>query len=253
MKLDIHPELLIEPYHNGVRLIKPDARSSNLVSIDNVFSMPLIIYFVNGDDTFIDANHLTRVTNIPNNEGYYSHTDLIDLPFNSIFCKKTTKMLGDHNRQVLSNNKATIFDEIGFRIDELHLATISFKFPVYNSRNDPVAIFGISALLNNSLYPEAEPLSKALDRIINTGLISKAFKENLIFNSVDNIYLTKQEIRCLKLLITGKSFRLIGNALKLSPRTVEHYIENIKHKLNVKTKADLIEKVIQQICPNIFD
>ncbi len=253
MKLDTNPELLIQPHRNGVKLVKPNNQFTASTTIENLFSMPLISYFVNSNDTFIDANHLTRVTNIPKNMGYYSDMDLKDTPFNAVFPKSVVEMLGHNNRQVLSNRKMTLFDEAGLRLDDIHFSTITFKFPVYNATNDPVAVFGISALTDNTLYPEAEPLAKALDRIINTGLITQSQKEMLLPNmSIGDVYLSKQELRCLQLLISGKTFKLIGNHLKLSARTVEHYIENIKHKLHVKTKAELIEKVLQQLWPDIL-
>jgi DNA-binding CsgD family transcriptional regulator len=107
----------------------------------------------------------------------------------------------------------------------------------------------MSALTDHTIYTEVEPLAKGLERIINTGLIkqTQSRKEIVPGILIDNIYLSKQEIHCLRHLITGKTFKLIGQALQLSPRTVEHYIENIKRKLNVKTRQELIEKVIQQI------
>ncbi|MBV8802633.1 MAG: hypothetical protein JO131_06660 [Gammaproteobacteria bacterium] len=37
---------------------------------------------------------------------------------------------------------------------------------------------------------------------------------------------------------------MIAQQMLLSPRTIESYLENIKRKLNVKTKSELIEKVI---------
>ncbi|MBA2648995.1 MAG: response regulator transcription factor [Legionella sp.] len=40
--------------------------------------------------------------------------------------------------------------------------------------------------------------------------------------------------------------------MELSPRTVEHYIENIKQKLNVTSKSELIEKVVQELWPEML-
>lgn len=49
---------------------------------------------------------------------------------------------------------------------------------------------------------------------------------------------------CLFLLVRGKSAKQIASILKISPRTVETYLENIKFKLNCYSKSDLIEKAI---------
>jgi DNA-binding CsgD family transcriptional regulator len=40
--------------------------------------------------------------------------------------------------------------------------------------------------------------------------------------------------------------------MNLSSRTIEHYLDHIKRKLNVKTKSELIEKIIQRIWPEIL-
>ncbi|HEX2548480.1 MAG TPA: helix-turn-helix transcriptional regulator [Gammaproteobacteria bacterium] len=69
---------------------------------------------------------------------------------------------------------------------------------------------------------------------------------------IDNVYFSKQETQCLRLLILGKTIKLIGQHMHLSPRTVEYYLENIKRKLAVRTKPELIEKVIQHLFPEIL-
>ena len=69
---------------------------------------------------------------------------------------------------------------------------------------------------------------------------------------INDVCFSKQEIKCLRLLIAGKTIKLIGQHLSLSPRTVEFYLDNIKRKLNVKTKSELIEKVVQCIWTEIL-
>lgn len=53
-------------------------------------------------------------------------------------------------------------------------------------------------------------------------------------------YLTIQEYRVFRYILTGYTAKRIGVALCLSPKTIESYIENIKIKLNCKTKNDII-------------
>ncbi len=54
-------------------------------------------------------------------------------------------------------------------------------------------------------------------------------------------YLTAQEARCLKLLFQCRSTTQIGKTLGLSSRTVEHYINQVKLKLDCSTKAELYD------------
>src|SRR5262249_52667245 len=59
--------------------------------------------------------------------------------------------------------------------------------------------------------------------------------------------LSTKERRCLYYLIKGKSAREIALALGLSKRTIEHHLENIKFKMNVTSKSELIEKAMIEI------
>lgn len=51
--------------------------------------------------------------------------------------------------------------------------------------------------------------------------------------------LSKREKECLMLLPDGYTYQMIGTALKLSERTVEHYLDSVKNKLGLKTRAEL--------------
>lgn len=57
--------------------------------------------------------------------------------------------------------------------------------------------------------------------------------------------LTKREIECSKLFVLGYSSRKIAKQLEISPRTVEHHIENIKAKLSSHSKSELLS-LLQQ-------
>lgn len=53
-------------------------------------------------------------------------------------------------------------------------------------------------------------------------------------------YLTSQQYNCLRLLAEGKTSKEIAKELALSYRSIEHYLEHIKVKLNLQYKPDLI-------------
>ena len=57
--------------------------------------------------------------------------------------------------------------------------------------------------------------------------------------------LTNQQSECLYHLVRGRPIREIAKQMDLSPRTVEHYLEAVKSKLNCKTRSELIEKALQ--------
>jgi DNA-binding CsgD family transcriptional regulator len=58
-------------------------------------------------------------------------------------------------------------------------------------------------------------------------------------------YFTKREAECMMMLIKGKTINKAAIALRLSPRTVEFYLKNMKAKVRCRTKHELIEKVLE--------
>ena len=55
--------------------------------------------------------------------------------------------------------------------------------------------------------------------------------------------LSMREKECLLLLVTGYLPKEIANVFCRSPRTIEQHIQNIKIKLCVDSKTDLIKKI----------
>lgn len=52
--------------------------------------------------------------------------------------------------------------------------------------------------------------------------------------------LSKRERQCLVLLKDGHTYQTIGLSLGLSVRTIEHYLESVKNKLGLETRAELV-------------
>lgn len=60
-----------------------------------------------------------------------------------------------------------------------------------------------------------------------------------------SVQFTKREYECLFLMVRGQTAKEIGLCLDVSPRTVESHIENIKVKLDVSRRSQLISKVMK--------
>lgn len=65
--------------------------------------------------------------------------------------------------------------------------------------------------------------------------------------------LTNQQTACLRQLALGLTHKQIGNALGLAQKTVEHYLESVKLKLNCKTRAELIRQAMERGLVGFFD
>lgn len=56
-------------------------------------------------------------------------------------------------------------------------------------------------------------------------------------------YFTRREADCMVWLLRGKTIVSVAAILKISPRTVESYIKNMKEKFDCRTKFELIDLV----------
>jgi DNA-binding CsgD family transcriptional regulator len=61
------------------------------------------------------------------------------------------------------------------------------------------------------------------------------------------VYLSSQQGKCLLLLVKGKSAKEIGLEMKLSHRTVEHYLEKIRRQLGCSSTRELIASYSDQL------
>ena len=77
---------------------------------------------------------------------------------------------------------------------------------------------------------------------ISTLSFLMSLEETLVKDRYKNIDLSKRECECLFYMLHGQSAQNISNVLGITRRTVESYIENIKNKMAVSSKRDLIDK-----------
>lgn len=62
----------------------------------------------------------------------------------------------------------------------------------------------------------------------------------------ENYNLSKREKEVLKLLVNGKSYKVIATELAISYETVHSHIKKIYHKLHVSSIGEAVSKTIKQ-------
>jgi|SRR5579885_1068174 DNA-binding NarL/FixJ family response regulator len=65
------------------------------------------------------------------------------------------------------------------------------------------------------------------------------------------IYFTTREMEVLQFSARDKTAREIAGILNLLVRTVEQYLENIKCKMGVSSKSEMIDKAISELNINL--
>ncbi len=106
-----------------------------------------------------------------------------------------------------------------------------------------------------------------LDEVLNKGNINYAFlytnlgpedrdalgqnardpkRERIYLNGeFSGIYLTPRESDCLCALASGRTVKTVARELKLSHRTVEFYLKNLKAKFGCSNKGELLALVAE--------
>jgi len=115
---------------------------------------------------------------------------------------------------------------------------LSIKLPWYNNQFEILGLFGITIIFGE------QKMDNILSHISEIGLLNQ--ENNICANQLNKFYFSKREKEIIYLITTKKTSREIGNHLYISTRTIEKHIENIKNKLNVRSKAEIINAMMDQ-------
>lgn len=246
-KPDTSGELLFKRYRSGIKLARPEAGykavDNHQFRVGELLQYPFNVYFLSANSIVQRGNELHAST-----LGYTSPqaavgTDIFDI------CKfETAQRIRDNDRRVIETRRIMITEEDHVNIDNDGIAwqCLTIKSPWYDQDDRITGVFGCSIVLGRQAIAESLQRITALGllNIDNGSAISKAFSSTLC---IDGIRLSRRETDCIRLQVRGKTAAEIAGHLSLSKRTVEHHIENIKLKLNVKSRSELIDKVIDAI------
>ncbi|MBA2649585.1 MAG: helix-turn-helix transcriptional regulator [Legionella sp.] len=125
---------------------------------------------------------------------------------------------------------------------------LTFKGPLWNINKKIVGVYGIDTFIDlfdeKSYLPILEKAGIPINDFKNlksTIISQDSFKKNK--------NLTSRQYDCLYYLARGMTIKEIALQLKLSARTVEHYLEAIKDKLNCRTRSELIRVFLsKEVC-----
>lgn len=233
--IDLSPEMLITPYRGGVKLMRPAQDHTSLVSLQDAMKLSFNIFFHNCEFITEELNEATWTTC-----AYESKADAIGSNINRTCIRKDqSERVENNNLMVIDSHKMLIIDEPADLINDQKINAVSIKFPWYNNEDQVVGVFGCAMLIKeDNLSNIAASFSMVSDKFMQR---SQTMNHLLPGKEINGSYFTSRELDVIQWILRGKAMREIAIILNLSPRTIEHYIVNIKTKAKVKTKSQLIE------------
>lgn len=202
---------------------------------------------------------------------------VLDLDCKFLFFNKTTiQWTGFKSLESLIGLS---YADMPCRVAEQHAILVQHDHQVIQT-DGPVSVMGYYCYANNERrvvlgekYPFRDETGKMIatvaqfQNITHHNIIAKLFDIGLVAHKIQTITdqpsytladhypelpLSERQSECLFHLIRGKTSKEIARILALSFRTIEHYIDQIKIKLNCDNKAALIEKAITMGYVNII-
>jgi DNA-binding CsgD family transcriptional regulator len=240
--IDTSSELCIARQGCGIKLVRPDNihHGPKKYTVSDILSLAFNVYFLDCESKIQKCNEGTASTlKFISTKGAEKRSVLDALK------KPYAQSVIQQDRQVIETQQINIIEDYGVRSDGIELFCLSIKFPWFNDL-DVMGVLGFTIMFG--LYENAS-LSQALLQIMQTGLLAlpnKSIYSKQLISYYENkvMFLTDREKQILTLLVRGKTAKEIAFIINRSKRTVEHHLENVKRKMGVASKSELIEKAM---------
>lgn len=240
--LNTSPEFEIHPWAGGIqlrlpaKLTEPDSFGSQkkAPTVQEIFQLPISVYFLNASSQLQNSNDFIPQTLEASLVKLLGKSSVEVAPKNNSYQEVL------HDQTVLKSGQQGFFQESMSKKDGSQLNFLTVKFPWYRIDNKIIGLLGFSMEINTSNPAESLNLLRTWGLLNN----SKPTSFNMLNVKMTHSNITYREFMVIKQLLLGKSARCVGEKLDISKRTVETHIENIKNKIGVHTRSELIEKIM---------
>lgn len=171
--------------------------------------------------------------------GYSDASQLIGSTDYDLCWSSSATIFQENDNIVMLTDKNKVAIEPGKVADGSDTLAISYKIPLKNAQEKIIGTIGLAIPLDgdNMINLNNEMMSRQLSDSSN--------QSNINLHLINLLNLSARQKDCLHYLARGLTVKQIAKKLNLSPRTVGHYLENLKKKLNCANRAELMEKITQ--------
>jgi len=156
----------------------------------------------------------------------------------------TYRRVAENDEHTLRDNTIKIFNEYGVTNNK-KASFLSIKAPLHGE-NEAIGVLGISISSDRQNYSEFYQLLKIINSLFQVDIEKKAIANDVLTANPSRPILTQRELDCLSLYMAGKSAKEIASLLFLSRRTIEYHLQNIKTKLCVNKRSELLHIAFSQ-------
>jgi DNA-binding CsgD family transcriptional regulator len=230
----ISKELSFLRHHDGIKLVDCGSADSHL-RVKHLLDLPFCVFFS-------DTRGMIQSTNDKNVEycGFGSLSSVVGKTLKTVFTAETAHEIAQHDCLVIRSRRSRIFEENALRQDGRTIHALAIKLPWYDEHDEIKGIFGCSIIID-----QTTSIAESLTIIKDVGLLNaqSTLLQPALY-TIGSVKLSRREYECLYHTVRGKSAKQIAYHLKISSRTVEEYLSNVKIKMDVYSKNALIEKTI---------
>lgn len=192
------------------------------------------------NSVFMYANsEYGRIIGLKHHEEAVGLTDF-DMPCETVNCAHLFKQ--QDSKVIQTAQKMRILDVHPFSGYEWK-AYIFTKTPLLDENKKIIGTIFHGADITNSTSIE---LGSLLSRMSIEGVKNDLLGQNsyMLGSKFESLKLSDRQSEVLFFLLRGKTVKKIAVLLGISPRTVDEYLEQLKHKFSAQSRYELIDKTI---------
>jgi DNA-binding CsgD family transcriptional regulator len=200
------------------------------ISLEPLLAFPCHIFWKDLQGVYAGYNNYGA-----NSLGYHNGDEIVGKTDYEIFSHDIAAEYVKNDRIVLREEKQFCFQERGILSNDNPIVFLSYKAPMYNQDKQLMGILGLAFVQSAGSVVSCQ-IERKLSII--EAAISRRVVENR--NSLNFPLLSENEKKCLVYLCKGLTVKMIARQMKISPHTVETYMQRAKVKMNCRNKAQMI-------------
>lgn len=234
MRSKISNELQVVRYKSGIKLMRPNV--NNKLALSDLLNQSFNVFIQDLSYNILEANESCWA-----NCGFDSRRKVIGKNLIELYDNKAMMDSVLKNNEVIIKQEKNIFANEHMQLDDgTEINTLSLKFPWYDENNVLIGLIGCALPVNNA---NVNGVAKSLN-YLNAYLLD-SYATNFSITVNPPYALTPRERDVVKYIIRGKTLRETARLLNLSKRTIESYFENVKNKIGVYSKSEVIDKLYE--------